>query len=179
MGGGPPARARRRRRVAAAAGRQRRHGFLDPRERHGGVTVVRSPAGPAQADADARQETSRPRFRQLLKRDRHAALLRGDPRPAAGDVEIETPLAPMGAEDRRQEAGVRADPACRHRPSPTACSTWCRRPRRPYRPLSRPGDASRQWSITSRRPPICRAAGDRGSIRCWPPPTPPSPRSTG
>ena len=53
-----------------------------------------------------------------------------------------------------------------------------RRPRGPYRPLSRPRDRSRRWNITSRPRPISPTAWCWCSIPCWPPPIRRSPPST-
>ena len=75
---------------------------------------------------------------RAVPRARHPALLRGHPRPAARLVEIETPMTTHeGAEDRRQEAGVRADPARRPRPCRRHARSGAGGARRPYRALSR------------------------------------------
>ena len=91
-----------------------------------GVTIVDHPLVQHKLTLIATRSSTKS-FRELLKRDRDAAVLRGDARPAARpSVEIETPLAHIRRRDRRQEAGVRADPALRHEASSTACSTSCR-----------------------------------------------------
>ena len=60
------------------------------------------------------------------------------------DVEIETPLETMTGEgDRRQEAGVRLDPARRHRHPRRHAHGGAGRARRPHRPVPRPQDAGR------------------------------------
>ena len=78
------ARERRADGVAAGQGHQRRHGFLGIRESsHGRRHDRRSSAGAAQADADPRQGHLDQVVSRAPQGDRHAAVLRGDARPAA------------------------------------------------------------------------------------------------
>ena len=103
--------ARRRSRSSATA---RCSEDIRPEGSHGRRHRRRTSAGPAQADADPRQE----HLDQILPRtpqgDRDAAVLRGDPRPAADRGRNRNA---DGAHDvaapRRKETGVRADPARR------------------------------------------------------------------
>ena len=84
-----------------------------------------------------------------------------------------------GAEDRRQEACVRADPARRPDPRRGHARSRAGGARRAYRALSRSRRPSPRSSISSRRRPISPSGWSSSCRRCWPPPTPRSPRSTG
>ena len=111
--------------------------------------------GPAQAHADARQAALDQGLPPAAERNRHAALLRGDARPADRNGRCRDAAGDdQGADDRRQEAGVRADPARRRRLSRRHARTRAVGPRRPYRALPQSRDAARRSNIISRRRPM-------------------------
>ena len=113
-------------------------------------------------------------------RDRAAARLRGHPRPADDIEDIETPLTEMEAPVLKGKKLVARSRSCA---PATACSTACSSScRRRASAISASTATTRRCSRCEyyfkvpRRP---RRAGDhRRSTRCWPPATPPSPRST-
>ena len=129
-----------------------------------GVTVVDHPLVQHKLTLIREKERSTKSFRELLQRDRHAALLRGHARSAArmgGDRDADD--AHEGAEDRRQEAGVRADPARRAGARRGHARPRADGARRPYRALSRSGDAGRGRILSSRRRPTSPSAWSSSS----------------
>ena len=131
-----------------------------------GVTVVDHPLVQHKLTLMRDKSRSTKSFRQLAQRDRHAHVLRGDARPAARHVEIETPMARMKApEHRRQEARVRADPARRRDLRRRHARAGAVGARRPYRALPRSRDAGGgrillQGADRYRRPPGDRHLAD-------------------
>ena len=184
LGGRPRARVcAPRRRRSADQSHQRRHGVLNAKIRAGENNHARrqdrrSSAGAAQADADPRQEPLDQIVSRAAQGNRHAAVLRGHARPAADDRrDRDAARQNDGAAPRRQETGVRADPARRphlrrrHARSGAGCA------RRPYRALSRAGDVRRGRIFLQGADRSGRASGRSWSRRCWRPAIPRLPPS--
>src|SRR4051794_99435 len=90
--------------------------------------------GAAQAHHIARPQHLDPIVPDGGARDRDAALLRGDARPADGpDPGRNADRGDRGAQDRRQEAGDRPDPSCRPRHGRGHARSRSLGPGRPYR----------------------------------------------
>ena len=112
---------------------------------HGRRHGRRPSAGAAQADADPRQRHLDQIVSRTAQGDRDAAVLRGHARPAAHRGRNRNAAgAHEVAADRRQEAGVRADPARRRDVRRRHARSGAGRARRPYRALSRAGNLRRR-----------------------------------
>ena len=128
-----------------------------------GVTIVDHPLVQHKLTLMREKELSTKSFRDLCPRDRHPALLRGHARSAARmDRDRDADDAHEGAEDRRQEAGVRADPARRPGPGRRHARPGAGRARRAHRPLPRSGDAGRGRILLEDASRPRRAPGHRG-----------------
>ena len=129
---------------------------------HGRRYRRRPPLGPAQADAHSRQAYLDQILPGAPEGDRHAAVLRGDPRPAvdrrrnrnAAQADDLAAHCRQEARDRADLAG-RRDVRGRHAGSRSGC------PRRPYRALSRTGNAGRHRIFLQGAVRPAGAAGDR------------------
>ena len=84
-----------------------------------------------------------------------------------------------GAGDRRQEARLRADPAGRPAHGRGHARSGALGAPRPYRPLSRSALAPGGRILFQDARGSSPSGSSSSSIRCWPPATPRSPRSTG
>jgi uracil phosphoribosyltransferase len=108
-----------------------------------GVTVIDHPLVQHKLTIMRRKETSTGSFRRLL-REISTLLCYEVTRDLELTMEtIETPIQTMRvAYPRRQEAGLRVDPACRQRPVGRHAGTRAFGPRFAYRPLPRSRDAA-------------------------------------
>ena len=127
-----------------------------------GVTVVTHPLVQHKLTLMRDKETSTRGFRQLLREIATLLCYEVTRDLTLTTKRIETPLTDDGCADpRRQEAGLRLDPALRQRPPRRAARSRALGPRRPHRPLSRSRDAAAGRVLFQGAGRSLRAPGDR------------------